>query len=74
MFRNAPSKLHQYNYTQNQSVFPKIRGEPEVLEVEDLVTRQSLKLCQKCFIDQLRLRSKGKKAAEEPHLADGAVA
>ena len=39
-------------------------GDRDVLFVEDLVTKQSLRLCPKCFIAQLKLRSKGK--TEEP--------
>lgn len=35
----------------------------EVLVVEDLQTKQTLHLCQKCFLAQLRLRAKGRREA-----------
>ncbi len=36
----------------------------EVFVVEDLVMKSSLNLCPKCFMAQLKLRSKGKKTQE----------
>ena len=33
--------------------------------MEDLLTHQALKLCPKCFIEQLKLRSKGQKTEQE---------
>jgi hypothetical protein len=48
----------------------------EVLLTEDLATGQALQLCPKCFLAQLRLRAKGKKAEPAagpgvPPFADG---
>lgn len=33
----------------------------EVIEVQDTVTKETVNLCPKCFLAQLRLRSKGRK-------------
>ena len=39
----------------------------EVLQVDDLVTFQSLHLCPRCFLGQIKLRSKGKIVDREVH-------
>ena len=47
----------------------------DVLLLDDLVTRTSLSLCPKCFLQQLRLRCKGRKIdpVEAPNGRDEAA-